>query len=175
MSIDELRIVYGPALSDLQARRDATYSSLVEHQRRLLELDNLIAGIMRIVNPTNPAVVVASKKYANISVRWAILDLLSAAGAPKTTADIAEALKEAGVVTKAANFTNNISAVLSSTMKGKGEVAQNSDGLWELTERGSNAISHIQASAEFRKRCPWFRVPSVAAPGTLPAKGGDPL
>jgi hypothetical protein len=175
MPTDDARTVYGPALSDLQARRNATYSQLVEDQRRLRELDNLIAGISRIISPTSPTGMVTSRKYVNISVRWAILDLLSTAVVPMATADIAEALKDAGVVTKAANFTNNISAVLSSTMKGKDEVMQGSNGLWELTERGRNAISHIRDSAEFRRRCPWFSVPNVAASGTLSSKGGDSL
>jgi hypothetical protein len=81
-----------------------------------------------------------------------------------TTADIADTLKSEGVVTKATNFTNNISAVLSSTMKGvKGEVAQTSDGKWELTERGRNSIAYVRTSAEFRRRCPWFGAPNVAA------------
>jgi hypothetical protein len=90
------------------------------------------------------------------------------------TADIAEALRDAGVVTKATNFTNNISAVLSSTMKGKDEVTQRTDGLWELTERDRNAISHIRDSAEFRRRCTWYSAPASTA-GALSSKGGDAL
>jgi hypothetical protein len=173
---DELKMVYGPALDDLQMRRKNTYAQVSELQRQLRELDNLIAGISRIISPTNSVAATSPdvRKYANISVRWAILDLLSTAAAPMATADIAEALRNEGVVTKATNFTNNISAVVSSTMKGvKGEVAQTSDGKWELTDRGRNSIVHIRTSTEFRRRCPWFHMPNAAALGATSPKGGE--
>jgi hypothetical protein len=170
---DELKSLYGPVLSDLHARRAAAHAQLLEDQRQVRELDNLIAGIGRIVSPANSTVAPPLKKYADISVRWAILDLLSTARLPMTTAEIAAALTEAGVVTKATNFTNNISAVLSSTMKsGKQEVTQTSDGSWELTERGRNCIFHIREMPEFRRRCPWYSAPTALTAGALP-KGGD--
>jgi len=85
-----------------------------------------------------------------MSVRWAVLDLL-AESEPKTTAEIAEALIAAGVQTKAANFVNNVSAVLSTTMKeAHSEVQQLADGKWQLTENGRSAIEHIRTTPKFR-------------------------
>ena len=85
-----------------------------------------------------------------MSVRWAILDLLAESEA-KTTAEIAEALIAAGVQTRAANFANNVSAVLSSTMKeGHDEVQQLPDGKWQLTENGRSAIEHIRTTPRFQ-------------------------
>jgi mRNA-degrading endonuclease toxin of MazEF toxin-antitoxin module len=68
-----------------------------------------------------------------------------------TTAEIAESLLAAGVQTKAANFANNVSAVLSTTMREQphGEV-QLSDGKWQLTEKGKAAIDYIRTTPKFR-------------------------
>jgi len=68
-----------------------------------------------------------------------------------TTAEIAESLKAGGIETRATDFANNVSAVLSTSMKGNhGEVKQLSDGKWELTESGKSAIDHIRNLAKFR-------------------------
>jgi hypothetical protein len=67
------------------------------------------------------------------------------------TAEIAEALIAAGIQTKATNFANNVSAVLSATMKEQhAEVRQLPDGKWELTESGKSAIEHIRTTAKWR-------------------------
>lgn len=68
------------------------------------------------------------------------------------TSEIAEALKAAGVQTRATNFANNVSAVLSTTMKEKhSEVEQLPDGRWQLTETGVNAIEYIRTTPRFRR------------------------
>jgi hypothetical protein len=67
------------------------------------------------------------------------------------TAPLADALKAAGVQSKAAIFANNVSAVLSTTMKEANEVQQLPDGRWELTETGIGKIEHIRATPKFRR------------------------
>jgi len=88
-------------------------------------------------------------------VRWAILDLLADSEA-MTTAQIAETIKAGGVPTRASNFVNNVSAVLTTTMKEKHkEVQQLPDGRWELTDNGRNAIAHIRTNPKFRRGLSW--------------------
>ena len=106
----------------------------------------------------------ADQKYASISVHWAILHLLSEAKQPMTSAEIAEALTAAGVKTRAANFTNNVSAVLSANMRPKGEEeVEMIDGKWMLTEKGRNKIAFIIANPKFRRACPWIAEAAGAA------------
>jgi hypothetical protein len=165
---EEIKTHYDAVLGDLQKRRDAICQEISERQARLKELQNTIASISRLTNPTGSAqtIIQASTgpKYSNLGVRWAILDLLGESG-PMATSDVAEVLKREGVISNALNFTNNVSAVLSTTMKGKGEVQQTADGKWELTDAGKNSIHNIHLDFKFRRSCPWY-VPSVAAPGT---------
>jgi hypothetical protein len=156
--------------------RDATQAQLNESQAKLKEQNNTIASLSReLYGTTAPVFTRAiSQKYALISVRWAILDLLAGSG-PLSTADIADILKRQGVTTKAANFLNNVSAVLSTTMKiGAQEVQQNPDGKWELTEKGKNAMSHIRTSPKFKRDCPGAPAVLVVSNGTG-TRGGDEL
>ena len=156
--------------------RDQTQAQIGELQAQLREKNNTIASLSKeIFGATAPVFTkAASQKYALISVRWAILDLLSTSG-PLNTADIADVLKREGVTTRAANFLNNISAVLSTTMKnGAQEVEQTSDGKWELTEKGKAAFGHIRTSPKFRRDCPYSSAPVVTVNGTAP-KVGDGL
>ena len=155
----EIRASYEVVLRDLETDRARVYEEVATLQRSLKELDYNIASLQRRLNPNSAplrALAVVrdpAKKYANISVRWAMLDLLNDSG-PLATADIADALKSAGVMSRAINFTNNVSAVLSTTMKEHDEVKLD-DGKWQLTETGRNAIAHIRASGKFRRACPW--------------------
>jgi hypothetical protein len=154
--------------------RDQTQAQLNDLLAQLKEKNNTIASLSRELYGDSAPVFTkpTSQKYALISVRWAILDLLTTS-APLTTADIADILKREGVTTKAANFLNNISAVLSTTMKiGAQEVQQTSDGKWELTEKGKNAAYHIRTSPKFRRNCPYSIAPLVAVNGAV-HKGGD--
>jgi hypothetical protein len=139
---EDIKTHYDAVMGDLQKRRDALYQEISERQARLKELQNTIASIARLTNPSSNAQTITQTatgpKYSNLGVRWAILDLLGESG-PMATSDVAEVLKREGVVSQAANFTNNVSAVLSTTMKGKGEVQQTVDGKWELTDAGKNS------------------------------------
>jgi len=160
----DVKTSYEVVLNDLETERESVYQQVSGLQRQLRELDNSIAILYRRVGISPPVPNTQhlvsrpqrpDQKYALLSVRWAILDLLNDAS-PLATADIAEALKRAGVKTRAANFTNNVSAVLSTTMREKGqEEVEIADGKWRLTERGRSAIAHIRTMPKFLKSCPW--------------------
>lgn len=159
LSSAEQRSAYELVLRDLEAEKQQIQEQLAPLQARARELHNSIVLISQKLAPSNPLhrtpvpIRPASMKYANISVRWAILDLLHDAG-PMSTAEIAETLVDKGVQTKAANFANNVSAVLSTTMKEKhSEVEQLADGKWQLNENGRNAIIHIRTTTKFRRGC----------------------
>jgi hypothetical protein len=155
----ELRASYEAVLHDQESEYNDVQQQVSAGQAKLKELNNSISTLRKRINPdaaptyssnsvtpSRPS----SRKYATMSVRWAILDLLAESG-PKTTAEVAEALIAAGVQTKAANFTNNVSAVLSTTMKEQhSEVQQLPDSKWELTENGRSAIEHIRTTPKFR-------------------------
>ena len=163
----DLRAGYELVAKDLEGKRAAVHTEVATLQKKLRELDQNIAGLYREMGKPMPITVMRSslsahvspdQRYAFISVHWAILHLLSEAQNPMATADIADALKNAGVRTKAANFVNNVSAVLSTNMRTKGEeeVEQLTDGRWKLTETGRNKIAFIVASPKFRRACPWI-------------------
>lgn len=166
-------------MNSIEGSRKAQFEGVVEHlehereeihrevaglQRKLRDLDNAIATLRQRIDPAyKPSVTPvesrypADQRYAFISVHWAILHLLSEAKAPMTTAEIAEALTAAGVKTRAANFANNCSAVLTANMRIRGdEEVESIDGAWRLTEKGRNKIAHIVTSPKFRKGCPWI-------------------
>lgn len=153
----DLRSSYEAVLSDLELERDETIKQVSVLQARLKELHHGITTLTKRVNSDAPnssssiPSTAPTKRYSAMSTRWAILDLL-ADSEPKTTAEIADALKAAGIETRAANFANNVSAVLSTTMKEqhKEEVRQLSDGKWELTENGRSAIEHIRTTPKFQ-------------------------
>jgi hypothetical protein len=152
---DTLRASYGAVLADLQARRQNLQTQVAELQRQLRELQQGIVAVSKSISPNTPFSPAPShaknQKYATMSLRWAILDFLIDSE-PLTTPEIAEALKERGVTTKATNFANTVSAVLSSTMKEKhSEVQLLPDGKWQLNENGKNAIAHIRTTPKFRR------------------------
>jgi|ERR1035437_2284438 hypothetical protein len=174
----DLKSQYVAVLEDLDRERTDIQRELGGLQKRLRELDNTITTLRRRVDPAyqpsqRPLLEMPiqpvqtyppEEKYAYIGVRWAVLHLLSESD-PLSTADIAEKLKAAGVRTKAANFSNNVSAVLTTTMRTKGsEEVEAIDGKWRLTELGRNKIAHIVTSEDFRRSCPWAEVSRVEAP-----------
>lgn len=150
MPTTDLKSQYEAVLHDLEADRDQTQQQLAALQAKIRELNQSITTLTTRLNldPSSRASVMTrppSQLFANMSVRWAILNLLNDSE-PMTTPAIAEALKTGGVESRAANFTNNVSAVLSTNMKElHKEVEQLPDGKWQLTETGKNAIAHIRS------------------------------
>lgn len=154
---NELKASYEAVLRDLEAERQQVHAQIAPLQARLKELHGNIISLSKRINPdavAPPRLITPLRsqnlKYASISVRWAILDLLKNSQ-PMSTSEIAEALKQAGVQSRAANFANNVSAVLTTTMSGHTEVEQLPDGKWQLTENGENAIEHIRTTPKFRR------------------------
>lgn len=151
----DLREKYEAVLHDLEAECQQIKQQLATLHARLKELQGSAITLTKRINSdsTSPIIPVHSPntRYANISVRWAILDLLKNSQRPMSTAEIAEALTHAGVQTRATNFANNVSAVLSTTMREHKEVQQFPDGKWELTDNGDNAIEHIRTTPKFRR------------------------
>lgn len=158
---------YELVVKDLEAKRIVVHSEVATGQKRLRELDDKISGLYREMDTPIPvqALIRApssvqtppNQKYASISVHWAILHALSEAKGPMTTSEIAEALTKGGVKTRAANFANNVSAVLTTNMRpAREEEVEVNDGRWSLTEIGRNKITFIVASVKFRRACPWI-------------------
>jgi hypothetical protein len=158
------RAGYEIVLRDEEQERDELLQQISGLQSRLKEVQGHISHVSRKLTedtPSNnplaqtPLVPRTNHRYALTSVRWAVLDLLSNSE-PMTTAAVAEALKAAGVQTRATNFANNVSAVLSTTMRDKrSEVHQLDDGRWELTENGKNSIAYIRTTPKFRRALGW--------------------
>ncbi len=157
---DELKRHYEAVLRDLQSESAQVQSQIAPLQARLKELHYSVRTLAKKLNPDVPIRTIlpvirptaTNQKYVRLSVRWAILDLLSDTRG-RSSSEIAEELKAAGIQTKAANFVNNVSAVLTTTMKE--EVQQLPDNKWELTETGRDAIDHIRTTPKFRNSIPW--------------------
>jgi hypothetical protein len=163
----EMNANYHAVLADLEAKKDRL-------TKELKIVGDAIAGIRSlmgaaVVHP--PAFVSpvgwgqmaqpitrAEDRFADISVRWAVLWLLSEADHSMRTADIVEALRDGGYPQKSPNFSNAVSAVLSN-MKGKGEVS--GLGEYALTETGRAVWNGIRNSQTFRKKT---EVPQLFAP-----------
>ena len=143
---------YRAVLEDLQQQRDL-------HQLKITEIDKAISSLQRLipddarselpiaqsqyaVTPT-PASVRAGK-YAGMSVRWAILNLLNEdATRPMSTGEIAEALQQGGITSTSRNFSANVSAVLSNMNNERGEVTSTENG-WTIAPTGRSAWAHIR-------------------------------
>lgn len=163
---DSRKAKFQGALDLLLEEREQKHQEVVKIQKALRELDGAIITLRQRIDPTllphvmpqppaNPRYR-EDQRYADISVHWAILHLLSEANRPMTTGEIADGLQARGVRTRAANFANNVSAMLSSTMRERGdEEVETIDGGWRLTERGRNKIAHIMTTPRFLQRCPW--------------------
>lgn len=176
----DLKNQYSAVLEDLEREREQLHQQVGNLQRQLREMDNGITTIRRRIDPNldiatkAPSVIemqpssakfLPEQKYAFVGVRWAILHLLNESGA-MTTSDIAENLKASGVRTKAVNFANNVSAVLSQTMRPRGkEEVESFQGKWRLTEIGKNKIAHIMTTQDFLRDCPWARSRPDASAG----------
>ena len=157
---------YAAVLSDLRERRAAL-------EAEIRELDAALAGIQRVMG-AEPAISAATihrprpypdpqpsvpsaadqnaphKRFANISVRWAVLwHLAEFAPGFQKTGEIARAILAGGYNTSAEKFPNMVSAVLSA-MKTKGEVETDDAGGYQLTEDGKRTWNLIRQGNKFR-------------------------
>jgi hypothetical protein len=159
---------YMAVLADLRGRR-------AKLEAELHDVDAAIGGLQRLLGETltPSAVPLASSpqsspnadvtqqphvqapqphsRFTNISVRWGTLWYLAEdAHDFVKTGEIANALLAGGYKTKAVNFPNMVSAVLSA-MKDKGEVETKEDGGgYRLTEQGRRTWNAIRQGARPR-------------------------
>jgi hypothetical protein len=158
--INESRAALEAAYRVYEAERVEILQQLAPLQARLREVQNTQSSLQRRINPDTPSHATTSRrplsfKYAKLSVRWAILDLLNDSDG-MTTSEISEALQAGGIQTRATNFANNVSSVLTTTMqKDHKEVEQLSDGSarWKLTPVGVSAITYLQGTDKFQRAC----------------------
>jgi hypothetical protein len=155
---------YQAVLRDLELRRSRC-------QAELAEIDSIVIGIKKLLAKQASLFVSAPApkpeatieltvgsstaplaRFANMSVRWAILKLLAEnTGAHMTAAEIAQALVDGGMNSKGKNFASNVSAVLSD-MKNKRTEVGNAAGAWALTATGIEAWGAIKATPQYRNR-----------------------
>jgi len=153
------KAVLEAAFQVFEAERLDIMQQLGPLQARLREVQGTQANLLKRISPDAPSHSTTPhrplhQKYAKFGVRWAILDLLNNSPEGMSTSEIAEALTAGGIQTEAANFANNVSAVLSTTMKmSRKEVESLSDGKWKLTPIGVSAIHHIQSTEKFERAC----------------------
>jgi hypothetical protein len=92
----------------------------------------------------------ARTKFQNISMRWAILWLLSESLGPMQTPSIADALRDGGVAERP-NFNSIVSAILSQ-MAQKREVERIDSSGYQLTDDGRQIWEGVQRSEKFLNR-----------------------
>jgi hypothetical protein len=158
--MDNMLDHYQAVLGDLELRRTRC-------QKELLELEQTITGIRKLVSksaslfmatPVNSApaedegVIAEMRRYAGMSVRWAILKLFSEhAPGPLKSSEIAQFLASGGIVSKGKDFTANVSAVISNMVKERKEMEPAEDG-YRLTDNGNLAWAAIKHSPKYVNR-----------------------
>jgi hypothetical protein len=164
--------LYQQTLNDLELRRAKCIEDLNKSREDLNKLEAAITGLraamdinlnVNIEPGENVAVHIAKpsdheQRYANMSVRWAILKLLAEGGGligrPMKSAEISDELTSGGN-DKASRAT--VSAVISDMVKKRQElerqdVEQSEDGGYQLTETGKHAWNAIKHSPKYANR-----------------------
>jgi hypothetical protein len=109
--MDELtRRSYEGALRDLEIRSADTHRQVADLQALLKELNQTAQTLKRLLSEGNSAQQMTliqnpdSYRYVSMSVRWAILCLLTETDQKLSVQEIADALIAGGVRTEASNF-----------------------------------------------------------------------
>jgi hypothetical protein len=140
----------------LRAKRQA------EFRKEMEGIEETIAGLRKMLSSQpqgalfdiNPRQVTANPvgKYAGLSVRWAILNLLSEdVDGPLPTSKIAELLTIGGITSQGETFTSNVSAVISDMKNKKHEVESTASG-YQLTDTGRVAWDAIKQTHRYANR-----------------------
>jgi hypothetical protein len=159
--MDNMLDHYQAVLRDLELRRSRC-------QNELAELDQTIGGIKKLLSSTaslfmaTPATTAASQdrivlpaaqKYAGMSVRWAILNLLAEdAPEPMRSSEIAIKLVEGGIISRGSDFAANVSAVISDMVNKRNEVERNDESAYSLSDNGRLAWAAIKHSPKYINR-----------------------
>jgi hypothetical protein len=141
---------YHAVIEDLQSQRAMYELKISEIDRAIASLGRLIPAeakedLPALEQPANHAALnVPSGKYAGMSVRGAILNLLNEdANAPMETGEIADALQRGGITSAGKSFNSNISAVLSNMSRARHEI-QSAENGWVISPIGRQAWAHIR-------------------------------
>lgn len=139
---------YRAVLEDLQGQR-------AMHQLKIAEIDAGISALRRLIpsdtreelaphEPSNEQPSIHPGKYAGMSVRWAVLNLLAEDSTkPMGTGEVADALQHGGITSTGKNFAANVSAVLSNMNNERKEVLSTDNG-WVISDIGRQAWAHIR-------------------------------
>jgi hypothetical protein len=157
---NETKAVLESALRVYEAERIEIMQQIAVLHARLKDVQSTQASLRKRIDGDAPSRLILPPrsqvlKYTRLSVRWAILDLLNGSEG-MTTSEIADALQKGGIQTRATNFANNVSSVLTTTMlKDHHEVEQLTDGTarWKLTMNGVSAISYLKTTEKFQRAC----------------------
>jgi hypothetical protein len=140
---------YRAVLDDLLKQRNqlqykiSEIDAAVSALRKLMPEAEIVSHVARQV-----PLAISGGKYAGMSVRWGILQLLSEdAVGPMVTGQIAEALVMGGIRSDGKNFPGNVSAVLSDMNRIKQEV-ENTENGYVITSKGRSAWIHIKPMRE---------------------------
>lgn len=156
---------YHAVLEDLEKQRNEYLFKVREVEIAISSLRKLmpeeVRAVAAAVEIARPAPLIRSQKFANMSVRWAILYFLSEdATGPISTGAIAEALVAGGITSASKNFAGNVSAILSDMNHNKNEVISTDSG-WVISDKGKSAWIHIKATRERSQTPIAFEPPSV--------------
>lgn len=166
---NDLHVHYDAVLGAERAERERIRAEISSLNQQLKQKDAVIAALAASLNVADgntrtpvkaqPAssigVAVESLPYAGISVRWAILNMMSEhqpAGQLLGTAELAEKLVAGGVRSGAGNFAANVSAVVSDMVKNREELEPADDGKYRLTQKGRETWMTIRTSRRYRGR-----------------------
>ncbi len=155
--------LYQQTLDDLELRRARCLDDLRKIETAITGLRSAMEVAVNIppaaetvtVHIATPSEVQreARQRYANMSVRWAVLKHLAEdrgfMGRPMKTADISESLTSGGNE-KASKAT--VSAVISDMVNKRNELEQNEEGGYALTDNGRMAWNAIVHSARYINR-----------------------
>jgi len=148
---DTLKAQYEGVLKDLEGRMACTQKVVADLQRQLKDFKQMAENILKLIREDtggqqivllpNPA----SQRFAHMSVRWAILCLLTESKQPFSVQEIADKLTDGGIQTMASNFANNVSSVLSQMKAKPSPEVEVIDGKWVISDTGHSAWTHIRS------------------------------
>jgi hypothetical protein len=151
---------YQAVLHDLELR-------LSRNQKETVRLQQTIAGIRETISTTASLFMATpstspmetnaaedeSRRYVGMSVRWAVLKLLSEyAPGPLKSAEVASFLASGGIVSKGKDFTANVSAVISDMVKVRKELEPAEENTYRLADNGRLAWAAIKHSPKYVNR-----------------------
>jgi hypothetical protein len=137
----------------IEAKIETVRASIARIVAKLTTYEEAIAAKpMNLFSPPSPSAVPERLKYAGMSVRWAILNLMADGGVDQLgTTNMAAALLAGGVRSNGQNFNANVSAVVSEMHRQKNELAPgDTDGTYRITPHGREVWESIKHTAQYR-------------------------